>query len=121
MPQKAMPQAGSVSATSANAAAAFSYPNEWRMATARLNPGCTAASQEMAKFTLPNFPNSPAGCWCWEIADGTSAKHAHASTRYKTCVNLILTSRPEFPTSSPFPCKTICPHPYDPDGLLELA
>src|SRR5712692_10151793 len=104
-----MPQAGSFSATSANAPAAFSYPNEWRMATARLNPGCTAPSQEVAKFTLPNFPSSPAGCSCWEIAVGPSAKHAHASPRYKTRVNLILTSRPEFPISTPFLRKTICP------------
>jgi hypothetical protein len=34
-----MPQAGSLSAISANASAAFAYPNEWRMATALLNPG----------------------------------------------------------------------------------
>jgi len=108
-----MPQAGSLSATSANTPAAFSYPNEWRMATARLNPGCTAASQEMAKFTLPNLPNSSAGCRCWEICRQRECQdRARGNEVRNACQSHFAPPRKEFPIPSPFPRKTICRPPF---------
>jgi hypothetical protein len=53
-PHQAMPQVGSAAATSVKAPTAASRWNECSNATARSNRGCTAAVQDVAKWTVPS-------------------------------------------------------------------
>src|SRR5215467_5932603 len=70
-----MAQVGSFCATWAKVSFAFSYQNEWSIATALLNCGWTDGSHETGKFTLPSFPTSPTGCSCscWAMTGVTKA------------------------------------------------
>src|SRR3989442_8277942 len=63
-----MPQEGSCLAMPAKVSAAFLYQKECSKATARLNCGWSAGSQEIANSTLPSFSGSPAACSCWAKA-----------------------------------------------------
>src|SRR4029079_18661055 len=58
IPQYAMAQSGSVLAISMKALSDCGYQKLCRMATARLNAGCTSALQETGKLTLPSFSSS---------------------------------------------------------------
>src|SRR5262245_56705427 len=75
-----MPHAESFSATPTKVSPAFSYQKEWSIATALLNCGWTAGSQETGKFTLPSLPESPAGCSCCAIAGVTNIAQTAIST-----------------------------------------
>jgi hypothetical protein len=48
-PHEAMLQLGSAAAIERKAFSASSYQNEWSMATARSNCGCTVGEQEVGK------------------------------------------------------------------------
>src|ERR1019366_2218383 len=60
------------------------------MATALLNCGCTAGSQETGKFTLPSLPGSPAGCSCWATAGVTNVAQTAAINTLEIKVNRFI-------------------------------
>ena len=62
MPQVAIAQPGSSLSTSRNACSPAEYQNEWSIATARSNAGCTLASQLVGNDTLPRRPPC---AWEW--------------------------------------------------------
>src|SRR5215469_10133453 len=104
IPQYAMPQVGSFSATAAKVSLAFSYQKEWSIATALLNCGWTAGSQETGKLTLPSFPGSPAGCSCWATADGTNKANKLTSSTPRKKVSrfmMVLPTRAGVKRNSP--------------------
>src|SRR5215469_724364 len=75
IPQYAIPQLWSFSATAAKVSLAFSYQKEWSIATALVNCGWTDGSQETRKFTLPSLPGSPAEWSCCATVGATNAAH----------------------------------------------
>ena len=62
MPHSAIAQDGSASSVAPKPSMARPNSNEWSKATARLNCGCAAALQDVAKETVPIL--SAAACWC---------------------------------------------------------
>src|SRR2546427_12676228 len=76
-----MPQEGSCLAMPAKVSAAFLYQKECSKATARLNCGWSAGSQEIANSTLPSFSGSPAACSCWPTAGIAHIIHSQRGAR----------------------------------------
>src|SRR2546422_1736553 len=85
-----MPQEGSCLAMPAKVSAAFLYQKECSKATARLNCGWSAGSQEIGNSTLPSFSGSPAACSCWPTAGIANIIHAQMAARDTPPAVLIL-------------------------------
>src|ERR1039457_7070965 len=111
-----MPHAASFCATAAKVSLAFSYQKEWSMATALLNCGWTARSQETEKFTLPSFPGSPAGCSCWATAGATNVAQIAISTMEINLIRFILASLVKVDRPGPS-SSTVTLHDIE-DGIL---
>ena len=79
MPHSAIAQDGSVLSVAPKASMARRNSNEWRSATARLNCGCAAALQEVAKATVPSF-SAPRGVLV-VLCVRAQGKHQHHDSR----------------------------------------